>query len=391
MLEYAITWLLFFSLFYLLLTSFILIRNRFELTALRTASFADSQNRKISVCIPARNEEKNIGTLLESLQNQTYEPFDVHLLDDQSTDKTHEIALQYKEKNPGRFHIHSGKPKPEGWLGKPWACYQLGSICDGELLLFLDADTVVQPDMLNQINASFTKDAVDMVTVWPRQITGSFWEKTVIPLIYYAVVTLLPAIYVYRKPRWMPSFAHKKFRHIFAAACGQCIAMKKKVYEKIGGHSAVKNEIVEDVELAKRIKKDGFSMRMYHGIGAISCRMYTNEADMFEGLRKNFLQGFNNSLPVFILFAIIHFAVFILPFATLIAALFTFDAVIFFLSIASVGLILLHRLLLAGWFQWDPLYAFTHPVGVLWFQKLGMIKIVDHLFGRKSEWKGRKV
>ncbi|MCC5941066.1 MAG: glycosyltransferase [Balneolaceae bacterium] len=391
MFEQAVTWLLFFSLFYLLITTVILIRNRAELTALRPKGSTASQNRKISVCIPARNEENNIGQLLDSLIKQTHSNFDIHLLDDQSTDNTYQIADEYREQYPEKVNLHSGKPKPDGWLGKPWACNQLGNLCDGELIVFLDADTLLGPAALEQISNSFDYDSTDMITVWPRQILGTFWEKSVIPLIYYALVTLLPAIYVYRKPRWMPAFAHSRFRHIFAAACGQCIAFRKDVYNEIGGHSSVKSEIVEDVELAKRIKRDGFTMRMYHGVGTVNCRMYRSEAEMFEGLRKNFLQGFKNSLPLFTLSALIHLIVFILPFITLVAALFYFNTIILYLSIASVGLILLHRLVLSGWFRWDPIYAFTHPIGVIWFQKLGLVKIVDYLFGRKSEWKGRKV
>ncbi len=391
MFEQAITWLLFFSLFYLLVTSIILIRNQIDLTALRTSGSGSSQNRKISVCIPARNEEKNIGLLLQSLVKQTYPNYEIHLLDDQSADDTYKIAASYKKSHPEILNLHHGEPKPEGWLGKPWACNQLGNLSDGELLVFLDADTQLGPETLQQIGWSFEFDSADMITVWPRQIVGSFWEKSVIPLIYYALVTLLPAIYVYRKPRWMPVFVHTRFRHIFAAACGQCIAFNRECYDAIGGHSAVKNAIVDDVELAKRVKQEGFTMRMYHGVGTVNCRMYRSEAEMFEGLRKNFLQGFNNSLPLFILMGVVHLVVFILPFITLIASFFLFNAMMLFLSLASVGLILMHRLILASWFKWDPIFAFTHPVGVVWFQRLGLVKIIDYLFDRKSEWKGRKV
>ncbi len=389
--EQVITWLLFFSLFYLLITTFILLRNRIELTALRSDVDASSENRKISVCIPARNEENNILSLLESAVKQSYQNYNIYLLDDHSTDKTYQIAERFSEDYPGLVNLCKGEPKPDDWLGKPWACNQLGRMADGEILLFLDADTTLGPNALEQINRSFEYDSTDMITVWPHQILGSFWERAVIPLIYYALVTMLPSIYVYRKPRWMPSFAERRFRHIFAAACGQCIAIKKEAYHQIGGHSSVKDEIVEDVELAKRIKREGLIMRMYHGVGTVNCRMYRNQNEMMNGLRKNFLAGFNNSLVLFTFFGLLHVVVFILPFLTFIAAMFILNTTILYLSIASVGIILTHRLILSGWFKWDPLYAFIHPVGVLWYQKLGIIKIGDYLFGRKSEWKGRKV
>lgn len=391
MTEYILVLLLFFSLFYLLSTSLVLIRNRFDLTELAEPEITSKSAPKISVCIPARNEESVIGNLLNSVLNQDWHPFDVHVLDDQSEDNTLAILESYQDKFPDRMFIHHGQPRPDNWLGKPWACHQLSELCDGEILLFLDADTTLNQKSLQRIKASLEHYNLDMLTVWPRQILNTFWEKTVIPLIYYALVTLLPAIYVYRHPRWMPSFLQKIFAPKFAAACGQCIAFTREAYNKINGHKSVKNEVVEDVELAKNIKKRGLTMRMFHGIGAISCRMYEGEKEMFDGLRKNFLAGFNNSLPVFITAALLHLLVFVLPFFTLIAAFLVGNIAMLYLSVASIGLILLHRLILSVWFRWDPLYSFTHPLGVLWFQRLGIIKVIDFVKGRKSSWKGRDV
>ena len=388
-----LTWLLFFALFYLLATSIILLRNRIDLTPLPVNSedIQDTKKPSVSVCIPVRNESHNIGTLLESLRFQNYHHFDVHVLDDHSEDETVRIVQSFREDFSEKLHLHEGKEKPEGWLGKTWACHQLGKKADGDILLFLDADTELKPGSLQGITAAFDHYQTDMVTVWPYQKTETFWEKAVIPLIYYTLVTLLPAIYVYRDPRWMPSILKNKFRPLFAAACGQCIAFKKEVYNKINGHEAVKNQIVEDVELAKITRRSGSRMRMFHGVGSISCRMYLNQKEMFEGFRKNFFAGFNHSLALFFLAMVLHLIVFILPFITVFYAIFAGLPTIFFLSAACIGLVLLHRLILALWFRWDPLYSFSHPLGVLWFQRLGLIKVVDYFTRRKVFWKGRKV
>jgi len=385
----VINGLLAFTLFYLLATSIILVRNRFDLTALSAEK--TEIEPKISVCIPARNEEQNIKTLLESLVKQTYKNFEVLVLDDHSDDNTREIVLSFENKHPELIKLHQGEEKPDDWLGKPWACHQLGKKAAGDYLLFIDADTRLYPNALKGVSSSFQKYRTDMLTVWPQQILNSFWEKTVIPLVYYALVTMLPATYVYRDPRWMPDFFQKKFRTAFAAACGQFIAFKTEVYHHIGGHASVKDQIVEDVELAKIIKKSGFTLRMFHGVGSVQCRMYHSEKEIFEGFRKNFFAGFNRSVLLFLSAAVLHLIVFVLPFITLPVAWIYLYQTMFFLSAGSVIIILLHRLILSIWFRWDPLYAFTHPIGVVWFQRLGIKSLIDFFSGSKPKWKGRNL
>lgn len=375
------------SFIYLLVTSFILLRNRLELTELVDDTLVSFKSKKISVCIPARNEEDNIGQLLDTLLDQTYENFEVQVLNDHSTDRTSKILNRYQKAYPAKLTVHAGKIKPNGWLGKPWACQQLGEAATGELLLFLDADTQLKPGALSKINTSFQYYHLDMLSVWPRQIFGTFWERCVIPLIYYTLLTVLPTIYVYRKPRWMPVSIYHKFSDKFAVANGQCIAFHKEAYDTIGGHQPVKDKVVEDVELAKVSKKAGLHIRMFTGMETIRCRMYRSEKEMFEGLRKNFLAGFGNSLTTFLSAAFLHLIVFVLPFLTW----FHSNPAIAYLAVASVTLIFAQRLVLSVWFNWDPLFVFTHPLGVLWFQRLGGVKIIDRIAGRKTSWKGREV
>lgn len=392
---FIIHWLVFFSLIYLGITSLIFIRNRFELTSISVERNSKVKNGdptpKISVCIPARNEEDNIGNLLQSLSHQEYKTFEVLVLDDQSEDHTAKIVRQFTEKYPDVYTLLEGVDKPSGWLGKPWACQQLANHSSGDILIFLDADTVLENHTLSTLVAAFDNHQIQMLSVWPQQKLVTFWEKVIIPLVYYALVTLLPTIYVYRKPRWLPSFLYPYFKTSFAASNGQCIAFLKDPYFEINGHESVKNEIVEDVELAKTVKRHGYRLRMFHGAGSLYCRMYQNKREIFEGFRKNFLAGFNDSLPLFISAAVLHLVVFISPFIGFFYALITGNTIIFFLSAASIVLILMHRLILSIWFKWDPIYAFTHPLGVLWFQWLGIQCLLDKFSGKKRTWKGRSV
>ncbi len=391
MIETLLFWLNSFALFYMLLTSVVFLRNRFELTNLIYQKPDSSFTKKISVCIPARNEEAVIGKLLESVCTQKHGNFEILVLDDNSEDRTAEIIKRYSEKFPGLVRKIDGAPKPEDWLGKPWACNQLGKTATGNIILFLDADTELYDQFLEKLEATFKKYNLDMLTVWPEQIMRGFWQQSAMPLVYYALLTLLPSIYVYRKPRWMPSFVYKRFSDTFAAACGQCVAFTKQAYSEISGHESVKSEIVEDVELAREIKNKGLILRMFSGVGSIRCDMYQSSKEMFQGFRKNFLAGFNYSIPKFLSAALIHIIVFIIPFYSIIHAWIFRYAEIFFMAAGVISLVLLHRLILAVWFRWNPIYAFTHPIGVLWFQWLGMVKIYDYLTGNKVLWKGRKV
>jgi len=112
---------------------------------------------------------------------------------------------------------------------------------------------------------------------------------------------------------------------------------------------------------------------------------------MFAGFRKNFLAGFGYSLPLFVASALLHLIVFIFPYLALLISLFSGSSTGLWLSAVAISIIYIHRLILSLWFQWDPLYSLLHPIGVLWFQRLGIRVVADYLSGKKVEWKGRKV
>jgi chlorobactene glucosyltransferase len=373
------------------ISTVILFRNRYEMTPVKNYEHSANEDKLISVCIPARNEENNIGVLLDSIFKQTRANYNVYVLDDHSEDRTPEILKEYGILHGRRLNVLKGKPKPDDWLGKPWACHQLGLAADGDILLFIDADTRVTPYFLQHIDGSMRTYNLDMLTAWPRQVTGTFWEKTVIPVVYYTLLSFLPAIYVYRKPRWMPEYLYKLLAWLFAAANGQCIAFSRDVYRQIGGHETVKSQVVEDVELARTVKMNGYILRMFTGLGSIDCRMYRNAQEMFSGFRKNFLAGFGNSVILFLMAAIFHILVYLFPIAMLILSLYTISFTMLLLSVTALFLILVQRFILAEWFKWDPLYAFTHPLGVVWFQWLGIVKLYDRFFGTTVHWKGRSV
>jgi chlorobactene glucosyltransferase len=386
--EIIIVIILIFACFYLLITSAILIRNRFDLKPLPGGPVPGDIS--VSILIPARNEENNIENCVISACNQEYSNYEVIVLNDRSSDNTGAI-LKRLESELSNLTVINGKQKPSGWLGKPWACKQLSDSANGKILVFIDADVTINKFVLNGVVNAFDQYGLEMLTVWPRQTLKSFWEKTLIPLVYYALISILPSVYVYRSPRWMPGFISSRTRKLFAAACGQFIAFRRESYKYIGTHEVVKNNIIEDVGLARAALGFGLKIRMFEGSDQVHCRMYNNEADIRAGFRKNFFAGFGYSYLNFFSAALLHVIVYIIPFLVLPASVFIDKPAWTLLSGIAVALIFLHRIILAAWFRWNPIYSLTHPVGVAWFQLLGIISLADKLTGRQTNWKQRSV
>lgn len=387
------TFLLYIALGYLAITSVILWLNYRDFSPLYSAEqkYFNDQAPKASICIPARNEAQTIERCVQSALNQKYPNFDVYVLDDQSTDGTTQKLKAMQSKYPEQLTVISGKPKPADWLGKSWACHQLAEASTGEIIIFIDADTRLASNTLARTIRTMGRDVVDLVTLWPDQKLGTFWEKTVIPLVYFGLLTLLPSRYVYNMPKWMPSVLRKKMAPLFAAACGQFMAFKRPSYHAIGGHKSVKNDIVEDVTLAKNIKKNGFAMNMYNGIDSISCRMYQSSQELWQGFRKNFFAGFGYNIPLFVGMALLHLIVFIIPLIALPFVLIWGSTQVLTLCLGVILVMLLQRLVVDLWFGWEKSYTLLHSLGVGWFQALGVQVLLDSVNKHSAKWKDREI
>lgn len=343
----------------------------------------------VSVCIPARNEEDTIAECLRSVLRQNYPRLEVLVLDDRSDDRTPAILRELEEAFPGRLTTLEGRPLPDGWLGKPWACRQLAGASSGEILLFVDADTRLEPETVSRTVRTMARELLDFLTVWPQQRMDHFWARRVIPLVYHALLSTLPARFVRRTPGWLPPPLRRMWRKGFAAACGQYMAFRRQPYESVGGHGAVRDRIVEDVALARRIRQEGFTMQMFNGADALTTNMYAGAGEMWEGFRKNFLAGFGGSLPLFVLMAVFSATVFLLPWAGLAWGLLYGTPAVTLLSAAAAGLAVLQRLMLARMYGWSGLNALSHPLGVLWFEALALRVAADRITGTAPRWKGR--
>ncbi len=385
--------LMYIALGYLIITSLILRSNGRRLKKLEEvpSGYFERQAPEVCLCIPARNEEESIERCVRSALNQEYPNTKVYVLDDESTDDTTATLERLQEQFPQKLNVLQGKPKPESWLGKPWACHQLSEAAAGDILLFIDADTWLDCSVVAKTVRRMGRDVLDFMTIWPMQKLGTFWEKMVIPLIYMAVFTLLPITYVRRPPKWIPPLLRSATAAFFTAACGQFMAFKRTSYETIGGHESVKDEVVEDVALARNIKRAGLSMNMYHGDEVIWCRMYRSHQKLWHGLRKNFLAGFGYRIFPFILTGFLQFIVYILPVLILPFLLNSNNPLLLALCSAAILLLFIQRIYLSRWFNWNSFYALLHPLGVAWFQVLGARVLLDHYTDKSAYWKDRKL
>jgi chlorobactene glucosyltransferase len=255
---------------------------RFAPTWLRipvVATVADAP--LISIVVPARDEERSIERCVQSLLAQTADEIEVIVVDDRSTDRTREI-LERLAAQDARLRIIAGRELPAGWVGKPWALWQGAAAARGAYFLFTDADSVHAPESVTSSLAFVRAQRVDAVSTITHQELGTFAERAILPSILGLVF-----------------FSQGNFRQLNdpaqtqrALANGQYIFLSRRAYDGLGGHAALRGEIVEDVEFARRFKEDGrFRLLMAAGEELASVRMYHSFREIWNGFTKNIYFG----------------------------------------------------------------------------------------------------
>jgi len=225
---------------------------------------------EVSVIIPARNEEANLGACLESLVSQAGVEFEIIVVNDHSTDRTGEVAVSF----PGVRVIEAGA-LPQGWTGKNNAVACGAREARGQWLLFTDADTVHLPGSLARALSEAKEHEAEMLSYSPEQIAVTFWEMAILPVVFAELARQFP-----------PAKVSDPASPI-AAANGQFILIRRETYDAIGGHAAVAGDILEDVALAGRVKASGRKIRFRYAADAVRTRMYRNFAQLREGWTKN--------------------------------------------------------------------------------------------------------
>ena len=253
--------------------------------------------RRVSILVPARNEARHIEQCVRAAWSSDHPILEVIVCDDASTDATPEIlarlqkeqAAQHAMRRPrlkviGQERAGSNAELPQGWVGKPYACHRLAKAASGDVLLFVDADTFLDYDGVARLASLFAEHDADVVTAVPRQRALTLAEQLILPLLHVTYTSWFPIFLTWRSQD-----------ERFLAANGQLLAITREMYEQVGGHEAIRQEVVDDMELCKLVKRQGGRVVFADGHAMAQCRMYESAREVWEGFSKNIYPGLGAS------------------------------------------------------------------------------------------------
>ncbi|MBA0908972.1 MAG: glycosyltransferase [Nitrosarchaeum sp.] len=338
-------------------------------------------NPKVSIILPARNEEKFIRKCLDSLINQDYINYEIIVIDDSSEDQTGKIILEYAKTN-SKIIVVRAQIKPDGWMGKNWACMEGYKKATGELLLFTDADTVHSQKVISLAVSHLLTFNLDALSAIPKLLAIDFWTRITLPMISIFLHSRFSAIRV--------NDPSKKTAYFF----GSFFIIKQKTYQAVGTHEGVKYEIIEDGALGKKVKESGYKMKMVRADDLIEAVWARDKSTLWHALKRLMVPLYLQSKKIAIgSFFAVFFLLFV-PFVLLAySSLFIFQttsfSIIFGVSIIAsmliyVGAIIEVKKLLHLRLS-DALFA---PIG-------GLVVVLGFLSGLLKAnstvmWRGRK-
>lgn len=326
----------------------------------------------VSILVPARDEAENLRRTLPHLLRTDYPRIEVLLLDDRSVDGTAAVAEALAREAGAPLRVLRGTEPPPGWVGKNWACQQLAWSAAGEVLVFCDADVDAAPAAVRRTVAALQRNRAGAMTALPRQRLDGWMQAAVVPIIVQLpVLAMLPIrlIPITRSPS-------------LSMANGQWLAFTRAAYDAIGGHAAVRAEVVEDVALGRLVKARGHRLVVSIAASLLAVRMYDSAAGMREGFRKNLYPLLGGRRAPFALGMVLLALAWIYPFAGALRGTMA----------AMVPLALLVALRIAGALlvRQGVRAVLLHPVGALLAAGLAMESWIGHQRGRVT-WRGRAV
>jgi chlorobactene glucosyltransferase len=349
---------------------------------------------KVSIIIPARNEEQDIEKCLESLLKQEYSNYEIIAINDSSSDRTGEIIQKYSTRNTKIIFINAEK-KPEGWTGKNWACYQGYIKSAGQLFLFTDADTTHSTSTISlAVNHLLSKD-LDALTAIPKILANDFWTKITLPILWTLSVSRYSALKA-NNPK-------TKVGYFF----GSFFIITKKAYEAVGTHKAVKEEIVEDGALGKKVKEQSFKLRVVNGEDHIHAVWTRNSSTLWHGLRRLMIPLYKREkikaiMMVVATFFLLIYSLIVLPFFLITIVLdekdismtisnYSLDLILLFLTVMSILLLIITNVLQLKYtvFQ-NSLYSLSFPLAGSFVFIAFLSSIIGS--GKKNviKWRGRR-
>ena len=341
---------------------------------------------KVSIILPARNEENYIAKCLDSLINQDYPNFEIIAVNDSSTDRTEVIMQQYAARDPRILIIHL-LSKPKGWVGKNWACFQGYLRSTGDVLLFTDADTVHLPSTMSLSIKHLIFENLDALTAIPELLSKDAWTKITLPMLSIFLHSRFSAIRVNDRKT--------KIGYFF----GSFFIMTRSTYEKVGTHKAVRHELVEDGALGRKVKEEKFMMKMVRGENYIKAIWARDLNTLWHALRRLMIPLYNQnekkaSLMAIAIFFLLFEPFLLLPYSLLFINTVREDALSLALIVSNAltsAIIISSSViqLKLGFYQ-NPLYALASPLGGAIISISFIVAIIDARKQGAVSWRGRK-
>jgi len=332
----------------------------------------------VSTIVPARNEERNIDRCAQGISGQDYPHLEMIFVDDDSKDATPDILVRHQTREP-RIKVVQTGGRPEGWNGKQWACHSGAQATSGDWLLFMDADTYAEPDLISRTLAFCLKNNVDMLTLQPWYEMGGLWERIVMP-------TGLPLLLLAYPPHRVNN------PHVpLSMANGQFILIRRAVYDAVNGHEGIKDRMMDDYAMGETVKGAGFRMMIVDGADVMRVRLYINLQEIWAGALKAAVQisgGWGiSALGIVVTMGIVVFPPFALALAVMIE---NWPAVVMMGMVTALQVMFYSAVRITG-FRAPPWTSLTYPFGGIVITAIlldGMIRLAT---GQDIQWKGRSM
>lgn len=302
---------------------------------------------RLTVVIPARDEARNIADCVAAVRASDHPAVDVLVFDDGSLDDTVSLA-----ERAGARVVRGEGELPAGWKGKPWALQRAVENVDADWILFLDADVRLVPEAASRIHSYAILERLDLLSGLGRLTMDSFWERVIQPSVGGLILGGNSMAVVND-----PGHPEK------AIANGQMILVRRAAYATLGGHAVVKDDILDDIGMARAFTAAGFKVRCLFMRDLFSCRMYTGLSELWLGWTKNLFAGMHYKMSAVVALVLLLLVDFLLPYVLLAVGIVSGDRSLFAASLATVVLMQVVRLRLDLLFGQSAPYGLLQPLG----------------------------
>lgn len=334
----------------------------------------------VSILVPARNEESGIRECVSSLINQDYNNLEILVLDDNSSDKTAEIITGLSVSD-NRLKLIHGSPLPARWIGKNWACQQLTAVAEGDLFLFIDADTVLSRNTVSKAVIEYSRTEADLLTIMPKRTSDSVTEKLLFNFMDWATFCWIPI-----------KFAQNiRFPHI-SATFGQFMLFKKDSYLSIGGHRAIHDNPLDDFELGRMTKRSGLKWILFTGPNHVQVMPYKNNREAFQGISRSVFPALDYRISMLLGLSIGIMIIGFLPLATLTLGIINkdYDQLIMLLAIISLVFFAIPWVTICHKFEHKFFLVPLYPISISLMVIVAFHSLFTYSFG-STNWKEREI